>query len=449
MTPTNRQHYSLFTAITMIVGIVVGSGIFFKSDNILIATGGSVLLGCLAFVIAAIAIIFGGLCLGQLARLTDKPGGVITYAEEFTGPGAACVIGWFEVFAHYPTLIVVVAWVVGIYVCTLFGWPATLELQISIGFLLCSGSFLLNALSAKAGGLFQNAATIIKMIPLLFLAILGLAFGDPIAGFQNLSPHTLQGISWLTAVSPIVFAYDGWIVSTSIAHEIKNSKRNLPLALIISPLLVLSLYLLYFVGITSYVGPAETMALGDDHLYVAAGQLLGEWGGKIVLIFVIISALGTVNGVTLGFIRLPYLLGLRRMLPGSTRLTHLKLRTEMPVYAAVFAYIITTIWFAVHYLASKYDWLPNSDISEIAIVTSYLMYILFYFQVFQLYRQGRIQGAWSGCVVPILATIGSLVIFGGGIHSASFLVQVAYCVLVCFLAYWYYKKHLASDSKVS
>lgn len=447
MAPTSRQHYSLFTAITMIVGIVVGSGIFFKSDNILIATGGSVLLGCLAFVIAAIAIVFGGLCLGQLARLTDKPGGVITYAEEFTGPGAACVIGWFEVFAHYPTLIVVVAWVIGIYVCTLFGWPANLELQIGIGLLVCSGSFLLNALSAKAGGLFQNAATIIKMVPLLFLAFCGLMFGDPITGLQNLSPHTWQGASWLTAVSPIVFAYDGWIVSTSIAHEIKNSKRNLPLALIISPLLVLLLYLFYFVGITNYIGPTEIMALGDEHVYAAAGQLLGEWGGKIILIFVIISAMGTVNGVTLGFIRLPYLLGLRQMLPGSTHLTRLKLRTEMPVYAAIFAYIITIIWFVIHYFASKYNWLPNSDISEIAIVTSYLMYILFYFQVFQLYRQRRIQSLWSGCVVPILAVIGSLVIFSGGIHSVSFLVQVGYCILICFIAYWYYKKHLTADSQ--
>lgn len=119
---------------------------------------------------------------------------------------------------------------------------------------------MLNALSAKAGGLFQNAATIIKMVPLLFLAFCGLMFGDPITGLQNLSPHTWQGASWLTAVSPIVFAYDGWIVSTSIAHEIKNSKRNLPLALIISPLLVLLLYLFYFVGITNYIGPTEIMA---------------------------------------------------------------------------------------------------------------------------------------------------------------------------------------------
>ena len=64
-----RERYGLITAVTMIVGIVIGSGIFFKSDNILKATGGSVFLGVVVFVIGAIAIIFGGLCFGAHERL--------------------------------------------------------------------------------------------------------------------------------------------------------------------------------------------------------------------------------------------------------------------------------------------------------------------------------------------------------------------------------------------
>ena len=78
-----KNEYGLFTAITMIVGIVIGSGIFFKSDNILIATGGSIALGVLVFFIAAIAIIFGSLTISQLASRSSKEGGLIAYAEEY------------------------------------------------------------------------------------------------------------------------------------------------------------------------------------------------------------------------------------------------------------------------------------------------------------------------------------------------------------------------------
>ena len=80
-----RREYGLFTTIAMIVGIVIGSGIFFKSDDMLGYTNGNVGLAVLVFCIAAFTIVFGCLTFSQLAALTDKPGGVITYANEFIG----------------------------------------------------------------------------------------------------------------------------------------------------------------------------------------------------------------------------------------------------------------------------------------------------------------------------------------------------------------------------
>ena len=85
--------YRLPTAIAMIVGICIGSGIFFKSDNILIATGGNVPLGILVFLLGAVGIIFGGLSIGQLAARTAQPGGLIAYAAEFVGPGFTGGVG--------------------------------------------------------------------------------------------------------------------------------------------------------------------------------------------------------------------------------------------------------------------------------------------------------------------------------------------------------------------
>ena len=97
MTEPNKA-YRLPTAIAMIVGICIGSGIFFKSDNILEATGGSVPLGILVFLLGAVGIIFGGLSIGQLAARTAQPGGLVAYAAEFVGPSFTGGVGWFQVF---------------------------------------------------------------------------------------------------------------------------------------------------------------------------------------------------------------------------------------------------------------------------------------------------------------------------------------------------------------
>ena len=84
-------------------------GHFFKSDNILLATGGNVPLGVAVFLLGGIGIVFGGLCLGELAARTARPGGVIAYAEDLAGPPAAAVFGWFQVFVYLPAIITVVS----------------------------------------------------------------------------------------------------------------------------------------------------------------------------------------------------------------------------------------------------------------------------------------------------------------------------------------------------
>ena len=92
--------YNFFTAVALIVGIVVGSGIFFKSDNILIATNGNILLGILIFILAATSIVFGCLSIAELAARTNQPGGVLSYAKEFIHPSMGTGFGWFQTFIY-------------------------------------------------------------------------------------------------------------------------------------------------------------------------------------------------------------------------------------------------------------------------------------------------------------------------------------------------------------
>lgn len=435
-----KNQYGLFTTIGMIVGVVIGSGIFFKSDNILVATGGSIFLGVLVFCVAAIGIIFGSLTISELASRNSKAGGIITYAEYSYNESIACAFGWFHTFLYYPTLIAVVSWVTGIYTCILFGIEGTLEVQVLIGIIIMIILFIANILSAKVGGYFQNVSTIIKILPLILMAIAGLVFGKiNSVSFNNIV--NIKSSGWIAAIAPIAFSFDGWIVATSIGHEIKNPKKNLPKALVIAPLFILILYILYFIGISTYIGPETVMALGDAHVDLAANNLLGPWGAKIIIIFVIISIMGTVNGLIMGHTRLPYSLAIRGMFPSSKKVSLLNDRLGMPVISAIVSLVLCLIFMGIHYITQKFLLLPNSDISEISITINYTLYILLYIKVFRLGLTKEIKGIWMGILNPILAIIGSLIILLGTIGNPLFWLYAGICFTLIIIAilFWQIK----------
>lgn len=437
----NNKKYGLFTSVTMIIGIVVGSGIFFKADDVLTYTNGNVILGILIFCIAAIAIIFGSLCVAQLATRTDKPGGIITYAEEFVNKETASAFGWFQVFLYLPSIIAVVSWVSGIYICQLFNIQEGILNPYTIGIIVIVLCYLINILSAKFGGYVQNISMIIKLIPLILFAIFGLIKGEPqeilIKDIDNIKTAGIS-LGILAAFAPIAFSFDGWIISTSICHEIKNSKRNLPMALIISPIIILLVYISYFVGVSIFVGPENVLELGDSSVNQMANTLFGPIGAKIILIFVIISVLGTVNGVVLGMIRMPYSLGIRNIVPFSKQLSkESKSLKGMPLNSAIFSFIITLIWYAIHYITQK-NGMPG-DVSEIAICVGYLNYCVLYIVIIKLAIKGEIKNKFMGYFVPFMAMIGSLIILSGGFNNPLFIYYLIICFVVMFCGYFYYK----------
>lgn len=439
----NKRIYGLFTAITMITGVVIGSGIFFKTDDVLDYTGGNVLLGIIIFVVAAIAIIFGCLAISQLATRTDRPGGLVAYAEEFVGMGTSCAFGWFQTFLYLPTLAAVVSWVTGIYISQLFGLAITLENCTLIGVIALTFLFIVNIISARLGGFVQNTAMIIKLIPLILIAVTGLIFGNPgeviSNDISNFSSSAASG-SWISAFAPIAFSFDGWIVSTSICNEIKNSKRNLPIALTISPIIILIAYVAYFIGMSSMLGPQEILTEGDASVFTASTRVFGDFGAKAILIFVVISVLGTVNGIVLAFIRMPYSLALRNMVPGSSLLSKEDQRMKgIPFNSAICAYLLAIGWMVVHYVTQKFG--MRGDVSEIAIGVSYINYIVLYAAVIRLAKKGEIKSFIKGYIIPVLAGIGSIVILSGSITHPLFIYYAAICFFIMFSGALYYRKN--------
>lgn len=444
METSSRQAYGLVTTITLIVGIVIGSGIFFKSDDILVATGGNFKLGILVLIMGAMGIIFGSLTLSELAVRNSDSGGAVSYFNETWNHAMGTGFGLFQTFIYYPTITVVVSWVGGIYTLMLLGVESTLELQVLVGLLYTVFLIFLNTISRIAGGYFQNLSTFMKLIPLFFIAIAGLTY----TGAQPAVPEGIPvieptdvGWGWLAGLAPIAFSYDGWIIATSIAPEVKNPKRNMPLALVLAPLFILFSYVLYFSGIVNMVGETYVLSMGDEAVDHISTMLLGPKGGAVMMVIIIIAVLGVVNGVIMGGIRMPQALAEKDMiLPKSISEIHPKL--QISIKSSLTYLIICLVWYLLHYLTMKYDLLGGRDVSEIAIVFSYTSYILLYYKIMRMHERGEIPGKFRGFIAPILATLAALLMIIGSLISSPGYVGafLVICAIVFYIGYTVDKK---------
>ncbi len=182
--------------------------------------------------------------------------------------------------------------------------------------------------------------------------------------------------------------------------------------------------------------------MGDAHVNEAALRLFGNMGAKLILTFIVISVLGTVNGVIIGMIRMPYSLSIRSMFPGSNKFIGISDKYNVPVESGVMTYIINIIWMTIHYVTQKFNLLPNSDVSEISIVLNYIGFILMYVAVINLTRKGEIKNKIKGYIVPVLAITGSLFILYGGMQNPLFKYYVLFCMTIIAIALVYYNKYV-------
>lgn len=440
------KRYSLFTTICLMIGICIGSGIFFKSDNVLIATGGNVWLGVILFVITAVYIVFGGLTLSYFAQKTDKAGGLIDYASVFCSKRFAHTMGMFYTFIYFPSITAIIFWVIGIYSCIVFGIENNLNHQMAIGLCVMVVTFVFNALLPRISGWFQNISTLTKILPIVAIGALGtwsIASGNaqtaiPSDGFLA----TSVGFSWLTAAGPVAYSYDGWTVTTSIAPEVKNAKKNLPLALIFAPLIILVLYLTYFVGISLALGPETVMKAGDQSLSLIFVRFFGPQAAAYPTLLALLAIFATGNGLLLSFIRMPQALAIRNDLT-IPQLAKLNNRTKMPLYSAWFALVLTLLWSLVHFYTQNYDLIPNGDVSEITISISMLMMLPYFFAALKLWKQKEIS-VLRGLIAPLFAIVGCVTIGCSGLLDPTrWPFALAYCLAILAIYVRFTKHHRA------
>jgi len=194
---------------------------------------------------------------------------------------------------------------------------------------------------------------------------------------------------------------------------------------------------------SAFLGPDQILALGNDHLAVAATKLMGnEFGAKLIILLVIVSVLGTDNGMILGFIRMPYSLALRKMLPGYEKYTTVDQKHGVPVRSGVLSFVIAMVWVAVHYVTQKFIWTHGlHDISEIAMVVNYMLYFTLYAAVIKLAIQGEIKNVIKGWIIPILAMGGASIIVLSGFQNELFGIFLVICAIIIGISLLFAKQH--------
>jgi len=406
------KKFGLFTAIAMVVGIVIGSGVFFKAEKILTATGGNLPLGILSWVIGGLIMISCACTFAIMATKYERVNGIVDYAEAAMGRTYGYYVGWFMAMIYYPTLTSVLAWVSARYTCVLFGWDITGGQCMTIAGFYLVASYALNALSPVLAGKFQVTATVIKLIPLALMAVVGTVFGMGngmiMRNFTTVVTEVEPTVALFTAVVATSFAYEGWIIATSINAELKDSKRNLPIALVAGTFGVMLVYILYYVGLAGAVTNETLMAGGQEGAKLAFETVFSNLGGTLVFVFVIISCLGTLNGLMLGCTRGVYSIAARGEGPAVAMFRQIDPVSNMPTNSAILGLLLSAVWLVYFYGANLTDpWFGFFcfDSSELPIVTLYAMYLPIFVSFMR--NEGDLP-VLTRFVLPALALCGSL-----------------------------------------
>lgn len=413
---TQNGQYGFITAISMVVGIVIGSGIFFKADDILIATGGSVLLGILGFLVVGLGVLFGSLVISEYAIHNPSEGGLIPFCKDAFGPKIAYFVSWFVISVYFPAIIVILAFVTAIYLSVLLGIDSATFLYVGTALVLAF-AFISNIVSKRLGGTIQSVTTGLQLVPLFIIGAIGLLFFNTGGAGSSITSHDVtSNASFFTALIAIAFTFDGWIVVTSIGNEIKNPKKTLPIALTAGVLITTIIYILYFIGITNIVNPADIISLGDAHVDIAAQTIFGQHGSTIVTAFVVIAVYGGVNGMVLAYLRLPHAIIEEGMMKDILKINEHKTANGFSKGVIIFDIITVSIMLVIQILSNEGIIFGNLatpfDLSTLPITIIYFIYIGLYIRVFTVTSRQGVERARLMMYVVVAVLISLIVIYG-------------------------------------
>lgn len=418
-----RRGLGFVTTVAIVVGAVIGSGIF-KKPSVMASQLGSPEFVLLVWSFAGIITLFGALSNAEVASIISETGGQYKYFEAMYGKFFAWLYGWAMFIVVQSGSIASISYVFSEYSQFFVQLPhfsPEIEKGISInlqylGIIYPLENFgvklitivLINTLSAinfrgvVLGGNVSAVFTFMKVFAIFFLVFVAFAisngsianFSSRLVEFNNGNLNIFSG--FLIAFSAAFWAYDGWNNITYIAGEVKNPNRTIPLALTIGTLIVISIYVLinlaYF-----YVLPINEV--GKSALVAAdvAERSLAGFGGAFVAFAVMVSTFGTANGTIMVSARLYYAMAKENLFFQTLAKVHPKYRTPSN------SLIIQSIWTSILVISGTFDIL-----TDMLIFVSWIFYAMGAFGLFVLRK--KMPNAHRQYKVPLYPIVPALFI---------------------------------------
>jgi amino acid transporter len=324
VTPHPQKMLSVFDSVCIIVGIIIGAGIYETAPLIAICMGtGSATLAI--WLLGGLIALAGALNYSELATTYPQQGGDYVYLTRAFGRPTGFLFGWTQLVIIRPGDIALMAFIFGRYGSTLYSFPSS-KIIYAVGAIVVLS--LINMLGVRQTKWTQNALTVIKIVGLGVIITVGLL--APYEGPAE-QPAAEAGAIPLALIL-VLYTFGGWNEMAYVAAEVKHPQRNISRALVLGTLVVTVLYLLAngaFLNALGYSGMAASEAVATETI---AG-VFSQNAGRFVSILICISTLGAVNGLIFTGARISYALGTEHKFFGLLGRWHGRLGT--PIWALI------------------------------------------------------------------------------------------------------------------
>ena len=299
-----RRVIGFFGGTALIVGITIGGGIFRKPPTIAaLVPNPLVILGLwTAFGLISIC---GALAVAELSSLLPQPGGVYVFLREAYGDAAAFVFGWLYVFVTTPTAVAALSVVFGEFLLNLLGVPAGGSTVQLIAIAAIVSLTWANVLGARVGAAVSEVTTLVKVF-----ALAAIILGAFLLGHGSLSNipggGAVQRGGLARAVASVIWTYDGWIAVSMIAGEVVAPERLMKRIIITGMLMIVTLYIGANLAYL-YIMPVGVMAQQKEAIArTVMTAIAGPAGGALIMLAIITSVFGALNGNLLAKPRVAY-----------------------------------------------------------------------------------------------------------------------------------------------
>ena len=436
------------SAIAIVVGTVIGSGIFLVPKDMIQQTGTPAMVFAV-WIFGGILSLFGALTYAELAAAMPDAGGEYVYLREAYGPFFGFLYGWTQTWVAKSASIATLA--TGFLNYAANFWPSletvlfTVDLPIgpgggplairygqfaAMGIILALGG--LNYFGVKVGGQVQLAITVIKVALIALIIAVGLGGGVGSAVNYTTSVPAPGGFAgFFAALVAALWAYDGWNNVNMVSSEIRNPQKNLPQALIGGTLLVIAIYLLanlaYF-----YVLPSSTVANTDRVAAEMMRVIMGPKGAAAVSVAAMISIFAALNGSILSGSRVPYAAARDGYFFSIYATVHPEYRTPGV------SILLLSIWSAILVLSGRYK-----DLYTLVIFPSWILYTMATASVLVLRRKRpdleRPYRTFGYPVVPVLFVCVGIVLVGSTLVNSPRESLLGLIIIAAGLPfYWYW-----------